>query len=259
MSSTNTIADVYQEKYPADESHGKALAIEFDGDIGALRHQVMALTTTLSGLSAEEKALRKVPLPRKPSAKATEAMVRDIVCATAHSIAVSDIQWAAMDRGALEQCSALGDLLREARLAGVPVKGMDSVEDLRNDVLAMKGWLQPPADEYEVLEVVVHRTTGQGQREYLVKWKVGSATWEPGDHPSKALQDLVAAYEASRAMTHKRGPQVTAEELQQWQQGAGVGAAQGGDGEEEAAMQHGLQCLRNSVVYCRWIWRQRVY
>ena len=231
----DNIAAMYQVKYPEDESHGKALAMEFDGDVEALRHQVMALTTTLGGLAAEEKALRKVALPRKPSARATEAMVREIICATAHSIAASDIQWSAMDRSELEQCSVLGDLLREARLAGVPVKGMNSVEDLRNAVLAMKGWLQPPLDEYEVLEVVVHRTTDQGQREYMVKWKVGPATWESGDHPSKALQDLVAAYEASRAAAHKRGPQVTAEELQQLQQGAGVGAAREEKGEEEAA------------------------
>ena len=35
-------------------------------------------------------------------------------------------------------------------MAGVPVKGVTSVEDLRNAVLAVKGWLKPPQDEYEV-------------------------------------------------------------------------------------------------------------
>ena len=71
-------------------------------------------------------------MPRKPSARASEVMVQDVVCTTTHAMAVSDMQWAAMDRAALEQCNTLGDLLREAGVAGVPAKGMDPVEELRN-------------------------------------------------------------------------------------------------------------------------------
>ena len=86
------ISEIYEAQYPAAEDHGKRLAMEFDGDVQGLRDMVTALRSTITGMSGEEKKARDVKMPRMPAARAVEAAIQLIVCATARDVALSDVQ-----------------------------------------------------------------------------------------------------------------------------------------------------------------------
>ena len=211
---------LYRSLYPANGSSqgasqlaakGEAPAVQFEEDGEGLRRLAPPLMESLVGLSPADKLRRKVSLPRGRSPKD--------ICSLAAAVVASDAQFGLMDRDSLLQCDRLGDVLREARLAGVPLVELevDDLQQIKEAVLRIKGWAQVEPT-YEMKQILMDKVV-EGEVFYMVEWvsPPGEVTWELQANLEGTAQALLDQYRTAKQVrkgTPKRGARVSLQELQ---------------------------------------------
>ena len=227
LGDADAIATLYKATYPEDTSHGSDLAQQFAGEYQELKRLVLPLRASLAEFSEEDKVARDVKLP---GGTASDKLIVQV----AHDIAASDMLFGSCSREEIERVVTLGDVLREARLAGVPMMGLGTnVAGIRKEVKARKGWLQTrgqAADEddddeeevddtdWEVLEIRASRMK-EGVKQYKVVWKNGDppCTWEPKSN-LVGCESLLRAFERKKNRT--KGPAASLEEDEEESRGS---------------------------------------
>ena len=176
---------------------GEDLALMFLNDMAGLKLMVQPLFSTLSGLDSREKAARKVAVPKGTAAKD--------ICELANQFAKSDARFGLMDKSQLQATVKLGDILREARLAGVSLKGFENERGawkvLKEAVLKVKGWTLDA--EYAATKILDSVKTGKTEK-FQVLWEDGSKTWEPQDNLKGTADALIKEFRRNGGRTTKR-------------------------------------------------------
>ena len=177
---------------------GEELALMFVNDMAGLKLMVQPLFSTLSGLDSQEKAARKVMVPKGTAAKD--------ICELANQFAKSDARFGPMDKSQLQATVKLGDILREARLTGVSLKGFENERGawkvLKEEILKVKGWTSEA--EWTATKILDKVTMGK-EAKFQVLWEDGSTTWEPLENLKGTADALIKEFEKrSGQQTGKR-------------------------------------------------------
>ena len=218
-----TIRALYRKNHPASKAQGasqvaklgEGLALQFMDDFAGLKRLVPPLSMSLVGLPRDEKAKRGVKVPSGSAAKD--------ICSLAAAIAASDACFGRMDEASLKRCTKLGEVLREARLTGLPLQelGAADMDLIKDAIVSAQGW-EEETQEWVVDKILAHKVEGKDEL-FMVRWEAGDTTWESLQNLEDTAMEKVTEYRARQANKasggRSKGRPVSREDLDQVLQG----------------------------------------